>query len=325
MNFSRRLFLHLTAGAAALPAVSRIAQAQSYPTRPVRIIVGFPPGGANDPPARLIAQWLSERLGQQFIVENRSGAGGSFATEAVAKAAPDGYTLLLTSSVDSWNTALNDNLRFDFIRDIAPVASLCRGQGVLVVHPTIPVRSVSELLTYAKQHPGQLNVASSGIGSGPHVFWELFRNLAKAEMQHIPYRGGGPALIDLLAGQVQVMFVSIAPALPHIRAGTLRALAVTDAMRSQFLPDIPTVAEFIPGYEAATWYGIGAPRNTPAAVVDRLNKEINAGLTDPGMQVRFNEMGNPIFTTSPAEFGRFIVTFTDAWTKVIRMNNIKAE
>src|SRR5262249_6101664 len=269
----RRQFLHLAAGAAALPAMPRIARAQTYPTRPVRIIVGFPPAGNNDLHARLIAHWLADRLRQQFIVENRAGAGGNLATEAVVRAAPDGYTLLEASSADAWNATLYDNLKFNFIRDIAPVASISLTMGILVVHPAIPVKTVSELIAYAKTNPGKITVASAGVGSAPHIYWELFRTMTGVEMLHVPYRGGGPALTDLLAGQVQVMFPTLGSSIEYVKSGKLRGLAVTGATRSEALPDIPRVGEFMPGYEASGWQGIGAPRNTPTEVVDKLNTE----------------------------------------------------
>jgi tripartite-type tricarboxylate transporter receptor subunit TctC len=267
----RRKFLQLAAGAAALPAVSRFARAQTYPTRAVRILVGFPPAGNNDLHARLIAHWLAERLGQQFIVENRAGAGGNLATEAVVRAAPDGYTLLEASSADAWNATLYDNLKFNFIQDIAPVASISLTMGIMVAHPAIPVKSVPELIAYAKTNPGKITVASAGVGSAPHIYWELFRTTTGVEMLHVPYRGGGPALTDLLAGQVQVMFPTLGSSIGYVKSGKLRGLAVTGATRSEALPDIPRVGEFVPGYEASGWQGIGAPKNTPTEVVDKLN------------------------------------------------------
>jgi len=325
MNLSRRQFLRLVTGAAALPVMPHFAWAQAYPTRPVRIIVGFPPAGANDLYARLIAQWLSERLDQQFIVDNRPGAGGNIGTEAAAKASPDGYTLLLASSVDTWNSTLYPNLRFNFIRDIEPVATISRGMGVLVVNPALPVKSVPELLVYAKNNPGKITVATSGIGSAPHMYWELFRSVTGVNMLHVPYRGGGPALTDLLGGQVQAYFATMASAIEHVRAGKLRALAVTGAIRADVLPDIPTLAEFIPGYAASSWWGIGAPANTPAEILGKLNKEINAGLTDPKLKARIAELGDTAFASSTSDFVKLITEDTEKWGKVIRFTGIKPE
>jgi len=321
----RRQFLHLAAGVAALPAVSGVAWAQTWPTRPVRIIAGFPPGGGVDLFARLTAQWLSERLAQQFFVENRPGAGGNLGTEAAAKAPPDGYTLLLAYSGDAWNATLYTNLKFKFIRDIEPVASIARGAGVLLVHPAVPVKSVPELIAYAMNNPGKLTVASGGIGSPPHVFWELFKSMTGVDMQHVPYRGAAPALTDLLGGQVQAMFNTMAPSVEHIRAGTVRALAVTGATRVEVLPDIPTIGDFVPGYEASQWYGLCAPKNTPAEIIGKLSKEINAGLADPRMNARIAEFGVTVFASSRADFGKLILEDTEKWGKVIRTANIKAE
>jgi tripartite-type tricarboxylate transporter receptor subunit TctC len=325
MKLRRRTFLHLAAGAAALPFVAHVARAQTYPSRPVRIVVGFAPAGGTDVLARLIAQWLSERLGQQFFVENRPGVGGNVGTEAVVKAAPDGYTLLLAGPNDSWNATLYDNLNFNFVRDIAPVASITRGMGVLAVHPSVSAKSVPDLIAYAKANPGRTTVASGGIGSAPHVFWELFRSMAAVDMLHVPYRGAGPALIDLLAGHVQVMFPTLPSSVEYIKGGKLRALAVTAAARSAVLPEVPTVGEFLPGYEASDWFGVGAPKNTPADIVDKLNKEINAALADPRMKVRLADLGAVATPMNPADFGKFIVEYTDKWGKVIRAANIKAE
>jgi len=319
----RRQFLHLTAGAAALPATSRIAWAQTYPTRPVRLIAGFPPGGVVDVFARLIGQWLSDRLGQPIIIENRAGAGGNLAAEAVVKAPPDGYTLLMIGSNNAWNVTLYDNLRFNFTRDIAPVASIYRGPAVLVVYPSFPAKSVLELIAYAKSNPGQINMASGGVGSTQHVYGELFKMMTGVDMRHVPYRGGGPALTDLLAGQVSVMFDTLATSIEHIRAGKLRALAVTSATRSEVLPDIPTVGEFVPGYEGTGWQGVGAPRNTPTAIIDRLNQEINAGLADPRMKARITDFGYTVFASSPADFRTFIAAYTEKWAKVIKFSGAK--
>jgi tripartite-type tricarboxylate transporter receptor subunit TctC len=325
MKLPRRKFLHLAAGAAALPAISRFALAESYPSRPVHLIVGFPPAGATDITARLIGQWLSERLGQQFIVENRPGAGATLATEAVAKALPDGYTLLLTGSVDAWNATLYGNLKFNYMRDIVPVASISRGMGVLVVHPSVPVRSVPELIAYAKANPGKLTVASSGVGSSPHIFWELFRSMTGIDMVHVPYRGGGPALIDLVGGQVQVYFSTLISAIQYIRDGKLRPLAVTASTRADVLPDIPTIAEFVEGYEASNWTGVGAPKNTPAEVVDKLHMEINSGLADAGLKRRFADLGDAVFANSRADFAKLIAEDTVKWAKAIKTAGIKAE
>jgi tripartite-type tricarboxylate transporter receptor subunit TctC len=321
----RRQFLHLAAGAAALPAVSRIAWAQTYPTRPVRLVVGFPPGGVADLYARLIGQWLSERLGQPFIIENRAGAGSNLATEAVVRAPPDGYTLLQASSANAWNATLYDNLNFNFIRDIAPVASIYSAPAVLVVQTSFPAKSVPALIAYAKANPGKINMASGGVGSAAHVYGELFKMMAGVDMLHVPYRGGGPALADLLAGQIPVMFDTLATAIEHIRAGKVLALAVTSAKRSEVLPDIPTVGDFVPGYEGTGWQGVGAPKNTPAEIIDMLNKEINAGLADPRMKARIAALGGTVFASSPAEFGTFIADYTEKWAKVIRAANIKLQ
>jgi tripartite-type tricarboxylate transporter receptor subunit TctC len=323
MKFPRRSFLHLAAGAAALPAVSRIARAQTYPSRPVRLIAGFPPGGVVDVFARLIGQWLSDHLGEPIIVENRAGAGGNLAAEAVVKAPPDGYTLLMIGSNNAWNVTLYDNLRFNFIRDIAPVASIYRGPAVLVVHPSFPAKSVPELIAYAKSNPGQINMASGGVGSTQHVYGELFKMMTGVDMRHVPYRGGGPALTDLLAGQVSVMFDTLATSIEHIRAGKLRALAVTSATRSEVLPDIPTVGDFVPAFEGTGWQGVGAPRNTPTAIIDRLNQEINAGLADPRMKARITDFGYTVFASSPADFGTFIAAYTEKWAKVIKFSGAK--
>jgi tripartite-type tricarboxylate transporter receptor subunit TctC len=321
----RRKFLHLAAGAAALPAVSRIARAQAYPTRPVRLIVPIAPGGATDILARLIGQWLSERLGQPFIIDNRPGAGSNVGTEAVVRAPADGYTLLLCSVTDAINATLYDKLNFNFIRDIAPVAGFIRGTHVLVVNPSVPAKTVPEFIAYAKANPRQLNMASAGTGTGVHIAGELFKMMAGVDMVHVPYRGGGPALNDLLGGQVQVMFPTSVASIEHIRAGRLRALAVTTATRSDQLLDIPTVAEFVPGYEASVWFGIGAPRNTPAEIVNKLNKEINAGLVDPKFKARLADLGGTVLAGSPADFGKLIAAETEKWGKVIRAANIRPE
>ena len=291
----------------------------------MRIVSGFPPGGINDTYARLIGQWLSERLGQSFIVENRAGAGGNLASESVVRAAPDGYTLLLATSADAWNTTLYENLKFNFHRDVAPVASLARGVGVLVVHPSVPARTVSELIAYAKDNPGKITVASAGVGSAPHVYWEMFRTMSGVDMLHVPYRGGGPALTDMLGGQVQVYFATMSASIEYIRSGRLRALATTGRSRSAVLPDVPTLAEFLPGYEASIYVGIVAPRSTPTALVDKLNHEINLGLADARMTKRIAEFGDAPLVMSPSAFGRLIADETEKWAMVIRAAHIKAE
>jgi tripartite-type tricarboxylate transporter receptor subunit TctC len=317
--------LHLAAGAAALPAALGVAKAQSYPTRPVRIVCGFPPGGISDTYARLTGQWLSQRLGQQFIVENRPGAGGNLAAESVAKAAPDGYTLLLTTSADAWNATLYDNLTFNYGHDFAPVATLSRGPGVLVVNPSLAAKSVPELIAEAKSNPGKITVASAGIGSAPHMFWELFRSTTGVDMVHVPYRGGGPAVADLLAGQVQVYFGTNAAVIEHIRAGKLRALAVTGATRTPSLPDIPALAEFLPGYDASIYVGIAAPRDTPADIVGTLSRNINLALADPNIKQRIAGFGDTPLSLSPSEFAKLAADEVEKWRKVIRAGNIRAE
>jgi tripartite-type tricarboxylate transporter receptor subunit TctC len=321
----RRTFLHFAAGAAALPAMSRLAMAQAYPSRPVRILAGFPPAGSVDITARLIGQWLSERFGQQFIIENRPGAGANLATEAVAKAPPDGYTLLLTSSTDAWNATLYGNLKFNFIRDIVPVATISRGMGVLVVNPSVPVKSLPELIALAKENPGKITIASAGVGSGPHMYWELLRSMTGINMLHVPYRGGGPALTDLVAGQVQAYFSTLIAAIQYIRAGTLRPLAVSAATRADIMPDVPAVAELVPGYEATAWFGLAAPRGTPSEIVERLNKEVSASVANPAMKTRFTELGDTMFASSPTDFAKLIAVDTEKWAKVIRAAGIKAE
>jgi tripartite-type tricarboxylate transporter receptor subunit TctC len=325
MKLRRRQFMHLAAGAAALAGISSIARAQTYPARPVHIVVGFAPGGGTDIIARLIGQLLSERTGQSFVVENRPGAGGNIATEAVVRAAPDGYTLLMAASNDAWNASLYDNLTFNFVRDIAPVASIIRITGVLVVHPSVPAKSVTELIAHAKSNPAKLTVASGGVGSAPYFFWALFKSIAGVDMLHVPYRGGGPALTDLLGGQVQVMFPTAPSAVEYIKAGKLRPLAMTTATRWEVLPDVPTIGEFVPGYESSIWYGIGAPRNTPAEIVARLNTEINAALTDPKIRVRLSELGGTALVGSSSDFGRLIANDTEQARKVVHEANIKAE
>jgi tripartite-type tricarboxylate transporter receptor subunit TctC len=323
--FPRRTLLHLMAGAAALPAVSRVASAQAYPARPARIVSGFPPGGISDTYARLIAQSLSERFGQQFIVENRPGVGGNIAAESVARAAPDGYTLLLTTSADAWNSTLYVNAKFSLVRDFSPVAPVARGGGVLVVHPSVSAQSVPELIAYAKSNPGKLTIATAGIGSAPHMFWELFRGVTAVDMVHVPYRGGGPAVTDLLGGQVLVYFATMASAVAHIKAGKLRALAVTTAARTTVLPDVPAMAEFLPGFEASIFVGISAPRDTPAEIVERLNREINAGFAEPLLQRRLADLGDTPLAMSTAAFAKLVADESEKWAKVIRAANVRAE
>ena len=325
MKLPRRNFLHLAAGAAALPAVSRIASAQAYPTRPVRIIVGFAPSGATDIMARLIGQWLSERLGQQFIVENRPGAASNIATEAVVNAPPDGYTLLVATSVNAINATLYDKLNFNLIRDIAPVASIHREPLLVEVNPSVPVKTVPELIAYAKANPANINMSSAGIGSGNHIAGELFKMMTGVNLVHVPYRGAGPALVDLLAGVAQVYFSPTPPAIEYIKARKLRTLAVTTALRSEALPDIPTVGEFVPGYEASGWSGIGSPKNTPTEVIDKLNREINTALADLKIKAQLADLGSLVLASSPADFGRLIADETEKWGKVVRAANIKPE
>jgi tripartite-type tricarboxylate transporter receptor subunit TctC len=325
MKLPRRTFLHLTAGAATLPAVSRIAWAQAYPTRPVRILVGYAAGGPLDISARLIAQWLSERLGQQFIIENRPGAASNIATEAVVRARPDGYTLLQASASNAWNAALYDNLSFNFIRDIAPIATVRRAAGVMEVNPSVPVRTVPEFIAYAKANPGKINMASAGPGSAPHLFGELFKAMAGVDLVTVHYRGSGPALPDLIGGQVQVMLDVVISSIAYIRAGKLRALGVTTATRLDALPDVPPIGDFVPGYEASSWDGIAAPATTPPEIIAILNKEVNAALADPKFKARLVDLGAEPFASSPAEFGKFVVEFTEKWGKVIRAAGIKGE
>jgi tripartite-type tricarboxylate transporter receptor subunit TctC len=325
MKPGRRQFLNLAAGAAALPALPCRARAQTYPTRPVRIFVGFPPGGGTDTIARVIAQWLSERLGQQFVVEYRPGGGGNIATEAVVRSFADGYTLLLVTPTNAINTTLYDKLDFNFIRDIAAIAGIARVPNVILVHPSFPAKTIPELIAYAKANPGKINMASAGNGTPAHLTGELFEMLAGVNMMHVPYRGGAPAMTDLLGGQVQVYFGNTAGAIEHVRAGTLRALAVTGATRSQVLPEIPIVSDFLPGFESSQWYGIGVARNTPVEIVDKLNREVNAGLSDPRIEARLAELGATLLAGSPADFGKFIVEETEKWGRVIRAANLRPE
>ena len=325
MKLPRRNFLHLAAGAAALPAVSRVARAQAYPSRPVRLIVPFGPAGATDITARLIGQWLSERLGQQFVIENRPGAGGNIGTEAVVRAAPDGYTLLYVTTANAVSATLFDKLNFNFIRDIAPVAPIVRFPYIMVVNPSVPAKTLPEFIAYAKANPGKINMASPGIGSTPHVNGELFKVMTGTNMVHVPYRSAAAVMTDLLSGQVQLYFGTTASSLEYVRTGKLRALAVTIERRLDALPDIPTVGDFVPGYEATNWYGIGAPRNTPVEVIEKLNKETNAGLADPKLKARLGDLGGIALTGSPSDFGKFIVEETDKWGKVVKFVGIKAD
>ena len=325
MKLPRRHFLHLAAGAAALPVVSRVANAQSYPTRPVRLIVPFAAGGGTDITARVMGQWLSERLGQQFVIDNRPGGGTNIGTEAVVRAPADGYTLLLAGSPAAINATLYDKLNYNFIRDIAPVAGIIRQPFVMAVHPSVPAKTVPEFIAYAKANPGRINMASAGTGAGSHVTGELFKMMAGVDMVHVPYRGAGPALTDLIAGQVQVHFATTVASIEYIRAGRLRALAVTTATRSDALPGIPTVDEFVPGYEASSWYGVGAPKVTPAEIVEKLNKAINAGLADPKIKARLADLGGDVLALSPADFGKLIAEETEKWGTVVKFTGIKAD
>jgi tripartite-type tricarboxylate transporter receptor subunit TctC len=325
MKLPRRRFLHLAAGAATFPNLPSIAWAPTYPTRTVRIIVGFAAGGGNDIVARLIGQWLSERLGQPVLIENRIGAGGNIATEAVVTSPPDGYTLLQVSSTNARNTTLYEKLKFIFHRDIAPVASIMQVPNVIDVNPSVPFKTVPEFIAYAKANPGKLNMGSAGVGSSQHLAGELFKMMANVNLIHVPYRGGAPAITDLLGGQVQVMFDVLPESIVYIRTGRLRPLAVTTANRLEVLPDVPVVRDFVPGYEVNSFYGLGAPRNTPPEVVDKLNQEINAALADARMKARLADLGGTVIVGSPADFGNLIADETEKWAKVIRAANLKAE
>jgi tripartite-type tricarboxylate transporter receptor subunit TctC len=325
MKLQRRRFLHLAAGAVVLPVVSRTASAQAYPARPVRIIVPFPPGAGTDIVARLLGHWLSERLGQPFIVENRPGAGSNIGTEAVVRAPADGHTLLLVNPANTINATLYDKLNFDFVRDIAPVTSIVRNPLVMVVNPSFPAKTVPEFIAYAKANPGKINMASAGSGTVFHVAGELFKMMSGIIMTHVPYRGSAPMVTDLLGGQVQVGFDTLASSIEYIRTSKLRALAVTAARRSEVLPDVPTVGDFVSGYEVSGWLGVGVPRNTPAEIIHTLNKEISAGLADPMIKMRLAELGYTTSASSPAEFREFIADDTEKWAKVIRFANIKPE
>jgi tripartite-type tricarboxylate transporter receptor subunit TctC len=325
MTLLRRQFLHIAAGAVALPAVSRVARAETYPSQPVRVIVGFAAGGPNDILARLISQWLVKRLGHPFVIENRPGAGSNIATEAVVHAPPDGYTLLLVGSPNAINATLYDRLNFNFIRDIAPIASFMRGALVLVLHPSVPAKTLPEFIAYAKANPGKLSYGSGGVGGITHITAELFKMMAGVEMVHVPYRGAAPALTDLLGGRVQALFANPAQSIPYTGAGRLRALAITTATRSEALPDIPTMGEFVPSYEASSIFGFGTPKNTPAEIIDKLNKEINAALADPEIKARVADLDGTVLVGSPADFGKLIAEETEKWAKVIHAANIKAE
>ena len=325
MKLPRRRFLHLLASAAAVAGMARHAAAQSYPARPVHLISGFPAGGPNDIVARLMGQWLSERLGQQFVIENRAGAGSNIAAEAVVHAAPDGYTLLMVATPNAINATLYKKLNFDFRRDIAPVGAIVRVPNVMVVHPAVPARTVPEFIAYAKVNPGKLVMASPGNGSSGHLSGELFRMLTGIELLHVPYRGGAPAMTDLLAGRAQVFFSPLFTMPEYIKAGTVRGLAVTAPARTSVLPDVPALCEFVPNYEASTWFGIGAPHSTPAAVIDQLNAEINAGLGDPETRQRLVEQGGTVLPGSPAEFGQLIADETEKWGKVVKFAGTKLD
>jgi tripartite-type tricarboxylate transporter receptor subunit TctC len=325
VELPRRTFLQLAAGAAALPAVCRSAGALSYPARPVHLLVGFTAGGPLDISARLIAQWLSERLGQQFIVDNRPGASSNIAAAEAARATPDGYTLLMCAAANAWNMSFYDNLDFNFIRDIAPVASFARVGGVMEVNLSVPATTVPEFIAYAKANPGKINLASAGPGSAPGLWGELFKSMADVDLITVNYRGTGPALPDLMSGRVQVMFDVVSTALGPVRAGKVRGLAVTTAQRMDVLPDLPTVGESVPGYEAIAFQGIGAPRDTPAEIINILNGAVNAALADPAHKARLADLGAEAFTTSPAEFAKFIAEYTDKWSKVIRTAGLKAQ
>ena len=325
MPIPRRRFLRLAAGTAALAVVPRAATAQAYPSRPVRIVVGFAAGGPLDIVARLMAQWLSDRLGHQFVVENRAGAGGNIATEAVASAPPDGYTLLKVSASNTVNTTLYERLSFNFLRDIAPVAGIMRTPNVMVVAPSFPAKTVLEFIAYAKARPGQLNFGSAGNGTSQHVAGELFKMMAGVSMVHVPYRGAAPALADLFGGQIHVMFGTTPTSIEYIRAGKLRPLAVTTTERWDGLPDVPTISDFVPGYEASGWFGLGAPRNTPSEIVDTLNREVNAGLTDAKFKARLEGLGGTVLTGSPVNFGKLLAEETEKWAKVVKFSGARVD
>jgi tripartite-type tricarboxylate transporter receptor subunit TctC len=324
MKFPRRRFLHLGAGVAALPAATRIARAQAYPSRPARIIVPYPAGGFGDISARLVGQWLSEHLGQQFVIENRPGASGNIGTEVAVRAPPDGYTLLLINTGNASNAALYPKLNFVFVRDISPVAGIVRVPHVMEVTPSFPVKTVPEFINYAKANPGKINMASGGNGGPTHIAGELFKLMTGVNLVHVPYRGGAPALADLIGGQVQVMFDQILSSIGYIKAGQLRALAVTSAARADVLQCISTINDFVPGYEMTSWTGIGAPKNTPADIIGKLNREINAGLADPRMKARIADLGGTVLAGSPADFGKLLAEETEKWGKVVKSAGITA-
>ena len=323
MKIPRRRFLELAAGATALPAASRIARAQSYPTRPVRIVVGYAAGGGTDLVARLMGQWLSERLGQQFVIENRTGAATNIGTEVVVRAPADGYMLLLAHTANAINATLYEKLNFNFIRDITPVAGIIRVPSVMVVNPSLPAKTVSEFIAYAKANPGKINMASGGAGGPDHMSGELFKTMTGVNMVHVPYRGLSPALTDLLGGQVQVIFSSLPAAIEYIRADKLRALAVTTATRFEGAPDIPAVGDVVPGYEASQWYGVGVPKNTPVEIIEKLNKEINAGLANPKLKAQLADLGGTALPGSAADFGKLIAEETEKWAKVVKFSGAK--
>jgi tripartite-type tricarboxylate transporter receptor subunit TctC len=325
MKLPRRQFLHLAAGAATFSVVPRIAKAQTYPMKPVRIVVGFAPGGGTDIMARLIGQWLSERVGQQFLIENRPGAGTTIATESVVRSPADGYTLLMIGAPAAINATLYGKLNYNFIRDIAPIGSISLEPQAMVVNPSFPVKTVPDFIAYAKAHPGEITMASAGNGSEGHVAGELFKMMTGINMVHVPYRGAGPAITDMIGGQVNVMFNPTAPLIEYIKAGKLRALAVTTTARSEALPDIPTLADFVPGYESSAFYGLGAPKNTPVEIIERLNREINSALVDSNMKGRIADLGGTVFPTSPADLGRFMAAETEKYAKVIKFAGIKAD
>ena len=325
MKLPRRRFLHLAAGAAALPAAFLIARAQAYPSRPARIVVPFAAGGSTDISARLIGQWLSERLGQQFVIENRPGAGSNIGTEVVVNAPPDGYTLLLVGASSAINATLYEKLNFNFLRDITPVSGINSVPFIMAVHPSFPAKTVSEFIAYARANPGKVNMASGGNGTAGHLSGELFKLLTGLNMAHVPYRGEAPALTDMLAGHVQAMFGTMPASIEYVRAGKLRPLAVTSARRSELLPDLPTVGDFVPGYETSAWQGVGAPKSTPVEIIDRLNKEINAGLADPKIKARVADMGGTVLAGSPADFGKLIADETEKWGKVVKFSGAKPD
>jgi tripartite-type tricarboxylate transporter receptor subunit TctC len=325
MTLPRRRFLQLAAAATAVPTVARTARAQAYPARSVRLIIGYTPGGSADITARLMGQWLTERFGQTFVVESRPGGGTNIATEAAVRAPADGYTLLLVAPANAINATLYEKLNYDFLRDMAPVAGLIRFPNIMEVNPSVPAKSIPEFIAYAKANPGKINYASAGNGSTIHMSAELFKMMAGVDLVHVPYRGGAPALTDMLGGQVQVMFDNLPTSLEHVRAGRLRPLGITSARRSELLPDVPTVADFVPGYESSAWYGVGAPKGTPVEIIDRLNSEINAILAEPRMKTRVAEMGATLIAGSPADFGRLVADETEKWGKVVRFSGARAD